>query len=319
MLSSKAVLPLLLLLLFAPIGAYSARQITIVNNCPTPIPIFINGAAQAADIAAEADYPSLAPGQSISRTFEDSWDGLVYSNANAPGSPGNSGIGTTRVGFINQPGYYYIVKDPTSFNTGVQIVPDTPAGGGFCSRLTCNSQYCANTQERPVVNYPVPGAASPLPPLYRCPGTGGYTVRFCPTGTFPRTDETMRLHPNGDSSRCMEALGTSQNGTLIQVSGCTDAPSQRWRFLGNPVSGGGGAQVELVGTGLCLDASTVQQDYTPLKLWACIPNLRAQTWTYTPRSQLVITAAGQCVDLSGAAVQTMSCVTGVQRQIWTVS
>lgn len=238
------VLLTLLFALFSAASGAAALQLTITNNCPTAIPIFINGAAQTTAADRAADYPSVPPGHSIVRTYEDTWSGLVYTNGNAPGSPGNSGVGTTRVGFINQPGYYYIVKDPQEFNTGVQVLPDTPAHDGFCTRLTCNSRYCANALLKPVVDYPAPGPSAPTPPFWRCPGTAGFTVRFCPTGGFPRTDGTMQLHPNGAEALCLESAEGAQSGSGLHIAPCVDAQAaQRWRFLGDP-AGSSGAQLE---------------------------------------------------------------------------
>lgn len=114
---------------------YADRRLTIINLCPEAIPIYINGELQGNG----AEVPS---GESIERTFPDSWNGLVYTNANAPNSPGNSGVGTTRVGFENTGGYYYLIKDPSQFNIGVNVVPDLDA---VCSPLSSAPHFAYQT------------------------------------------------------------------------------------------------------------------------------------------------------------------------------
>ncbi|KAJ2934090.1 hypothetical protein H1R20_g3004, partial [Candolleomyces eurysporus] len=91
------------------------KTFNIANGCPNAITIYVNGESRG----------SVAPGASIVNTVADNWTGFIYSNVNAPG--GNTGAGTTKAGFVNQAGYYFIIKDQSNFNTGVSIVPSASA------------------------------------------------------------------------------------------------------------------------------------------------------------------------------------------------
>ncbi|TFK18778.1 ricin B-like lectin [Coprinopsis marcescibilis] len=295
--------------------ARADREFTISNSCPDPIPVYINGESQGV----------IEPGQDINRTVADDWTGLIFTNFRAPG--GISGLGTTRAGFVNQAGYYYLVKDPSNFNVGVAVLPYEDVGilqnNGFCTRLSCSSPLCANAFAESLAQFPVPiPNVPPESPLFEC-STTGYNVQFCPSGTYPRVDGTGRLHPNGNAGKCMTARldttgGRAINGTLVQISDCDDSPSQSWSLTP------GSTSVRLAGTQFCLDAGSIPEDYTPLKVWLCIENLPAQGWIYTPQSQLILQSAGLCTDLAngeiwnGNSVRTRPCTT-TGRQIWTIS
>jgi hypothetical protein len=69
---------------------HAARQYLITNKCPKPITLFING---------ESQGTLTANGGSTQRTFDNTFSGLIYTDANG----GNqNGVGTTRAGFFGQ-------------------------------------------------------------------------------------------------------------------------------------------------------------------------------------------------------------------------
>lgn len=76
----------LVYLLAAPLLAQASRRYNIVNNCPSTINIFINGNSQG----------SISSGGVVRHTFNNSFSGLIYTNANGGAQ---SGAGTTRAGF----------------------------------------------------------------------------------------------------------------------------------------------------------------------------------------------------------------------------
>lgn len=65
----------------------AVRQYTIVNECPTSIPLYVNGASQG----------TIGSGGNITRTYPNSWDGVMYTSAN--GGNQNAIFGTSRAGF----------------------------------------------------------------------------------------------------------------------------------------------------------------------------------------------------------------------------
>ncbi|RXW19364.1 hypothetical protein EST38_g6502 [Candolleomyces aberdarensis] len=181
------------------------KTFNIANGCPNAITIYVNGESRG----------SVAPGAAIVNTVADNWTGFIYSNVNAPG--GNTGAGTTKAGFVNQAGYYFIIKDQSNFNTGVSIVPSASASNGLCPRVTCNSRFCANTYTEQPASFPEPSGNAPAPPLFSC-SSGSFTVRFCPNGAFPRSDGTVSIHPRGNTGKCLDARGgAAANGTAVQM------------------------------------------------------------------------------------------------------
>ncbi|KAF5342539.1 hypothetical protein D9611_001229 [Ephemerocybe angulata] len=218
------------------------RTLNIINSCPSSITVYVNGESAG----------SLATGATVTKSVADDWSGFIYSNVNAP--EGNTGAGTTKAGFVNQAGYYFIVKDTSNFNTGVSIVPSTSSSNGLCKRLTCHSKFCANSMTKQPTELPAPSNSSaPEPPLFSCALTQSFDVRFCPSNAFPRTGDTVTLHPGGSSNKCVNARGTAANGTVVDILDCDGSASQRWIL--NP----GDTRAELAGTGYCLDAGSGAQ------------------------------------------------------------
>ena len=76
-----------LLLSLLPAAVLATRHYDIVNNCPLPITLYING---------ESQGTLGSSGGSTSRDFADGWSGFIYTDFNR----GNQdGAGTVRAGF----------------------------------------------------------------------------------------------------------------------------------------------------------------------------------------------------------------------------
>ncbi|KAF9457289.1 G-X-X-X-Q-X-W domain-containing protein [Collybia nuda] len=297
--------------LAAPLLVQAARRYNIVNNCPSTISVFINGNGQ-------GPVPS---GDTITRTFNNNFSGLIYSNANGGSS---SGSGTTRAGFYGPDDYYYIVKDSTNFNTGINITPiNRPSQFGFCVSATCNSLTCNNAYSSPPTGFPAQTGSAPTPPLYECPTPNtGYTVTFCPTGLFPPVlppvNKGTTINPNGNNNKCLDVRGAVfANGTPVQIYDCNGSGAQNW------IVNRGNTKVQVAGTNFCLDAGSSPGNGVGMKIWTCYSGLAAQAWYYTDDNRIALTGQGQCLDLTGGnlsngnRIQTWQCTNGNNNQVWT--
>ncbi|KAF8148280.1 ricin B lectin domain-containing protein [Crassisporium funariophilum] len=290
----------------------AVRQFTILNRCPQPIALYINGQTQG----------TLEANTGTNRTFEDTWSGLIYTTANA----GNAnGAGTTRAGFYGETNYYYIVKDPNHLNTGVSILPQviSAQAAAFCSVDTCDSAACPNAYSQQPTAFPAPTGTPPSPPLYECPGTSvGYTVTFCPSRTFPPPDGYVAIHPAGHPEKCLDVRGAAfGNGTPVQIYDCNGTAAQRWT-----IARGVDVRVALAGTGYCLDTGTGKPSSgTGMKIWQCLNYPPQQVFNYTPENQIKLVSANQCLDLTkgslnnGNSVQTWTCQSNNTNQFWITS
>ncbi|KAF9530885.1 hypothetical protein CPB83DRAFT_833904 [Crepidotus variabilis] len=173
--------------LLAIISGAQAQQpttdYTFVNNCPTAIKLYRHNAFST----------DLAKGANVTRQ-ESLATGYFYTDANGGG--GSQTDPSTKFATYwaeNDPKYYYyIVKNTTSFNTGMRIEPSHPEVDGFCQSVTCDAADCETAFPRRTVFTdlgpisPTPPTEPPSPPLYSCPFEGvTYVVTFCPSGTFP--------------------------------------------------------------------------------------------------------------------------------------
>ncbi|PPQ81861.1 hypothetical protein CVT25_013461 [Psilocybe cyanescens] len=180
------------------------RLITIVNRCPQPITLYINGQCQG----------SLAMGVATNRA------GLIYADANGGSSTGGS---TTRVGLYSPTNYYYIVKDPDPLNAGWTFVTVSAV-----HRHTTPSQQA----------FPAPTSSPPQSPIAQCSGNDvGYTITFCLEKMFPPTESIVNMHPGRSSSKrlnlrlqrdvCLAMdLGQERANTNLELAGtkfCLDA------------------------------------------------------------------------------------------------
>ncbi|KAJ3511872.1 hypothetical protein NLJ89_g3855 [Agrocybe chaxingu] len=302
------------LVILSSTAALAERLVTIVNRCPQTISVFINGQTQGL----------LTPNEATNRTYEDTWAGLIYSTTNEGGA---NGAGTTRAGFYGQTNYYYLIRDPSNFNTGVSIVPRVISSltGGFCATSLCDSISCASTYDTPPSTFPAPSGTAPAPPLFECPGTDvGYTVTFCPEKTFPPQGGYVTIHPAGSSDKCLDVRGASfRNGTTVQIYDCNGTAAQRWLITKSDSSG---TRVQLAGTPFCLDAGSGPSSGTTMKIWECIDGLAAQAWQYNDANQIKFTSKNQCLDLTdgvlanGNRIQSWTCQPATSRnQLWLTS
>ncbi|RDB27201.1 Extracellular exo-alpha-L-arabinofuranosidase [Hypsizygus marmoreus] len=304
----------LLLILAAPaLLAHAGRQITVTNNCPSSINVFMNGNSQG----------YLGSGASTTSWVPNGFSGFIYTNANG-GS--QSGAGTTRAGFYGPNGYYYLVTDQNNFNTGVTISPNCAPGGGYCVPASCNSLSCSTAFTSPPTAFPPPGNVAPNVPLYSCANANngnGYTVTFCPNGYFPPvlpppSNNGIALHPNGNNNKCLDVRGAQfANGTPVQIYDCNGSNAQQW------VINKGNTQVQVAGTNFCLDAGTNPTSGVGMKIWQCYSGLPQQSWYYTGDNRIAVAGQGQCLDVpngvltNGNRVQTWQCTNNDVYQIWT--
>ncbi|RDB27209.1 Endo-1,4-beta-xylanase A [Hypsizygus marmoreus] len=302
----------LFLILAAPaLLVHAARQIIVTNKCPSAINIFQNGESQG----------SLASGSSRTSTVTNNFSGFIYTDANG-GS--QSGAGTTRAGFFGQRAYYYLVVDPNGFNTAVTITPSQAPNNGFCVPAACSSVTCSTAFTSPPTAFPPTSTSPPTVPLYRCPKTPnnvGFTITFCPSGSFPPppTETGRVLHPNGRNNKCLDVRGAVYaNGTPVQIYDCNGTGAQQWIF--NRAN----TKVRVANRNFCLDAGTTPASGVGMKIWTCYDNLPAQAWYYTNDNRIAVTGKGQCLDLTngvltnGNRVQTWQCTDNNNNQVWTL-
>ncbi|KAF9523124.1 ricin B lectin domain-containing protein [Crepidotus variabilis] len=258
-------LPVFFLLSYLP-WILCERLVTIVNQCPDAIPLYINGQSQG----------TLARGGTIDQTYPDNWTGLVYTTANNGEA---NGAKTTRAGFYGQTNYYYVVKEQAAMNTGISIVPRILAKvRAFCASVACDSLACPSSYNQAPSSFPSPTAQSPSSPLFSCPGMNvGYTITFCPEKVFPPPAGTVNIHPSGISSKCIDVRGgIFKEGTPVQIYDCNKTPSQRWVASRTAKS----TQIQLAGTNYCLDAGSNPNSGSKLKIMNCQSNSASQTWVW---------------------------------------
>lgn len=86
-----------------------------------------------------------------------------------------------------------------------------------------------------------------------------HSSSFCPTGSPTQpppsggggNSGSVRLHPNGDNSKCLDLSGNLRyNGSPVQIYDCNGTPAQDW------VISRGAGSVKLAGTNYCLDAGS---------------------------------------------------------------
>ncbi|TEB22175.1 hypothetical protein FA13DRAFT_1641838, partial [Coprinellus micaceus] len=244
------------------------RHFDIINNCPLPVNVVINGAV----------FETLPSGGNTTRDFPDIWSGFIYSDSNQ----GNAdGAATIRAGFEGRNSYYYFVKDPKWLNVGMSTAPiDRAPKGGFCLNLECKvtSGDSPIAFTSPPTSFPPSNAeVPPQDPLKQCPQTGTlparYRVKFCPDGTTPNYQTRPRnITPQRDPvNKCLDVQGgVLANGTPVQIYDCNDTGAQKW------VIKHGGQQIKLSGTTFCLDAGSAPASGVKVKIWTRYDNLPAQ-------------------------------------------
>ncbi|KAF9524768.1 hypothetical protein CPB83DRAFT_897570 [Crepidotus variabilis] len=145
------------------------RQYIVVNNCPTPIDLYIG-------TLKDNTMPTHGKITKFSQNFDV---GPFWSDINS-GSIG----GSTRVGFHDD--YYYVIAG-FSLNVGVHVeASPRPPNSGFCIPIDCQHLPCSNTFFFPPPSFPEPTEGPPPSPYFRCPlHNETFTITFCPSGSFP--------------------------------------------------------------------------------------------------------------------------------------
>ncbi|KAF9522162.1 ricin B lectin domain-containing protein [Crepidotus variabilis] len=255
----------------------ATRHYNIVNNCPLPITLFING---------ESQGTLSSSGGSTTREYPDGWSGFIYTDFNR----GNQdGAGTVRAGFYGTGNYYYVVKDTNWLNVGVGISPiERAPKGGFCFQAVCEVNNCPDAFTQPPTAFPPnQGGVPPSVPLYECPvANTGYTVTFCPSGTIPNYQTGPNaIQPTASNTKCLEVRGGLTNGAAVQINDCSspNGGANKW------VIKRGNQQIKVSGTSYCLDAGSSPANGIGAKIWQCFDNLAAQQWTYTPDNFIRLT------------------------------
>ncbi|KAH6879697.1 G-X-X-X-Q-X-W domain-containing protein [Coprinopsis sp. MPI-PUGE-AT-0042] len=261
------------------------RHYDIINNCPLPITLFVNG---------ESQGTLTSSGGSTARDLPGGWSGFIYTDFNQGNQDGTA---TVRAGFYGTDNYYYIVKDERWLNVGVSITPINRAPkGGYCFGLECLVNNCPNAFTSPPTAFPPPNSTPPQTPLYACPAADtGYTVKFCPDGTIPNYQtRANNIQPFKSNQKCLDvAGGVLANGTPVQIYDCNGTAAQKW------VIKRGGTQIKLSGTNYCLDAGSNPASGVKMKIWQCYDNLPAQQWAYTIDSTIRTSSTSKHLALFG--------------------
>lgn len=84
------LLSMLAMATWGPLTVLAERTLNIVNKCPRPIAVYINGESQG----------SIPSGGTAAKNVTDDWEGFVYSNVNAP--EGNTGSGSTKAALVGK-------------------------------------------------------------------------------------------------------------------------------------------------------------------------------------------------------------------------
>ncbi|OXH38656.1 hypothetical protein J008_01846 [Cryptococcus neoformans] len=135
-----------------------------------------------------------------------------------------------------------------------------------------------------------------------------------------QSTKTVRLHPNGDKSKCVDLLGNiHQDGQPVQVYDCNGTPAQDWVLNARR----GQTKVQLAGTSFCLDAThPYAADGTKMKIWKCL-DVRQQDWYWTSDNKIALRDQGKCLDWANGdrsdfnQLQVWQCSTGNNNQVWT--
>lgn len=290
----------LVFLFLSPTSAL--KTININNNCPISLDIFFNLAFNG----------SVASKSTSSFVVDSDFGGQIYADAN----------GGTFAGLFLPWDYYYIVRNPSSYNIGVSIVPaDERPVNGFCGIASCDSANCTDGFDlQPHITEidPVPGVP-PTAPMHGCDYGTIFNITWCPSGVIPDQSTIPRaIHPMGDPSKCVDVKGNVQaDGTPVQIFDCNGSGAQQWLITR------GNTQVQLAGTNFCLDAGSDIGNGVGMKIWQCFTGLPQQSWFYTDDDRIAVTNHGQCLDVTngittnGNQLQTFQCTDNDVNQFFT--
>ncbi|KAG6917257.1 hypothetical protein DXG01_003204 [Tephrocybe rancida] len=123
------------------------------------------------------------------------------------------------------------------------------------------------------------------------------------------------IHPDGDTSWCLDVGGPLENGSLVQIYECNGSAAQKWNISR------GKTTVQLHGTRFCLDAGSTPANFVVMKIWECFDGLPAQTWFYTDDNRIALLGKGLCLTRTygyGNRAQTRTCTDGDHNQVWTL-
>ncbi|PPQ97857.1 hypothetical protein CVT26_013026 [Gymnopilus dilepis] len=286
--------------------AQDVAEYHVINECPAALNLYINGQQDSLIDSGSSDFKIL--GLSLTSFYTD----LNGGNPN--------GSLSTQAHFnpaTNQFMWYYIVKSPDNFNTGVEILTSQTAANGICEPAECVDASC-NTAFTPATA-PTSFTTPSAPLLNQCAKTiVVYNVTFCPGGFFPgNAPSSTTIHPDFDDSKCLDVQGAVyENGTPVQIFDCNGTGAQQWELTR------GSTKVKVAGQNFCLDAGSTPANGVGMKIWECFDNLPAQQWFYTDDNRIALENQGLCLDLNngvttnGNKVQTWQCTDFDNFQIW---
>jgi len=123
--------------------------------------------------------------------------------------------------------------------------------------------------------------------------------------TYPAFKGNLLIQPGANQKKCLRADNT--NGAPVEVTTCTGASDQKWKF-------GPNGAISLYGATKCMDVTGgVNKNGNKLQVWDCSSGNKNQQFDYTNYGDNHIKwhSGGRCVDLTDGS-QT----TGNQVQIW---
>ncbi|KAF8701462.1 hypothetical protein AX14_000433, partial [Amanita brunnescens Koide BX004] len=98
---------------------------------------------------------------------------------------------------------------------------------------------------------------------------------------------------------------------------CNDTPAQKW-VIDNCKK-----KIRLADKNFCLDATNDPASGTKMKIWQCIDNIPAQSWSRSAGNQVTLLGKNVCLDapggllFNGNVAQTWTCLPGNTNQLWT--
>ncbi|EIM22544.1 hypothetical protein E3Q22_04355 [Wallemia mellicola] len=157
-------------------------------------------------------------------------------------------------------------------------------------------------------------AALPQGDAFGAPPPPSNTSTTPPT---PTGEVGVAIHPNGDTSKCVDVAGASfGNGTPVQIYDCNGTDAQKF------VIRKGQTSVKVANRNFCLDAGSNPGSGIKAKIWQCYDGLPAQNFWYTGDNRIAVTGQGQCLDLTdgrkanGNVLQTWQCYDNNLNQVW---
>jgi peptidoglycan/xylan/chitin deacetylase (PgdA/CDA1 family) len=156
---------------------------------------------------------------------------------------------------------------------------------------------------------------SPIPGTYSCSNPGGGS-----TGGGGGTGGSGQIHPNGDTSWCVDTAGNAYgNGVAVTLQPCSSV-TVKWALSS------GDTTVTTDNGAYSFDSGNSPTSGTLMKIWQAYgTGLANQNWYLTDDNRIALTNQGLCLDLpsgnkaAGQRLQLWRCTTGNTNQIWTLS